>query len=155
VEVKIPGGVDAYIVDLKGERHPITNAAGIWQETQVSAVLRAILDDQNKPGVQPLLGLRKLNPLPTLKSEARFLEAAAADFFKGWQLGSNSEIQVPTIFSNHLSQAILKYFQDSGRIGEAAKFFSPLFEEDLEVGPLLAWCYIQSGILRFGANVIF
>jgi hypothetical protein len=81
--VKIPGGVETYIVDLKGDRHPITNSAAIWQEVYVSAVLRAIHDDQNKPGSQPLLGLRKLDPLPTIKSERRFLDAASAEFFKG------------------------------------------------------------------------
>jgi hypothetical protein len=83
VEVKIPGGVDAYIVDLKGERHTIGNPAGIWQETMVSAVLRSIMDDQNRPGSEPLLGLRKLDPLPTIKMEKRFLEAASMEFFKG------------------------------------------------------------------------
>ena len=84
VEVKIPGGVESYVVDLKGERHSINNTAAIWQETYVSAVLRAIHDDQNKPGTQPLLGLRKLDPLPTVKSERRFLDSAAAEFFKGF-----------------------------------------------------------------------
>lgn len=71
------------MVDLKGERHCINNAGPIWQETYVSAFLRAIHDDQNKPGIKPLLGLRKLDPMPTLKSEQRFLEAAAGEFFKG------------------------------------------------------------------------
>lgn len=83
VEVKIPGGVEAYIIDLKGERHSISNTAGIWQETQVSGVLRALMDDRNKPGIPPMMGLRKLDPLPTLKSEKRFLDAASAEFFKG------------------------------------------------------------------------
>lgn len=71
VEVKIPGGVDgacrwyfashledarltslcllpsAYVIDLRGERHEATPA--IWQETYVSALLRAIryADDAN------------------------------------------------------------------------------------------------------------
>jgi hypothetical protein len=86
VKVKIPGGVESYVVDLKGERHSINNSAAIWQETYVSAVLRAIHHDENRPGQEPLLGLRKLDPLPTIKSETRFLEAAAAEFFKGLKL---------------------------------------------------------------------
>lgn len=65
VEVKIPGGVEAYVIDLRGERlvlriekileisksgffrHEATPA--IWQEVYLSALLRAILyaDDSN------------------------------------------------------------------------------------------------------------
>jgi len=41
VDVKIPGGVNAYAIDLRGERCPAT--ADIWQETYLSAILRAIL----------------------------------------------------------------------------------------------------------------
>jgi Chs5-Arf1p-binding protein BUD7/BCH1 len=131
---------------LKGEKHAISNTTGVWQETHVSGIIRAILDDQNKPGIPPLLGLRKLDPLPTIKSEKRFLEAAAAEFFKGWQLGSSVEVQVPTLTSNHLTVAIIKYFEESGRLKDAAAFFEPLFNEDLEVGPVLASCYIGCGI---------
>jgi hypothetical protein len=67
------------------QRHPITNPA-IWQETFVSAVLRSIADDNDEADGndgQPLLGLRKLDPLPTRQVEARFLEAARAEFWKG------------------------------------------------------------------------
>lgn len=95
------------------------------------------------------MGLRKLDPLPTIKSEKRFLEAAAAEFFKGWQLGSSVEVQVPTLTSNHLTVALMKYFGESGRLMDAAAFFEPLFREDLEVGAALASCYIGSGILDF------
>ncbi|KAJ3364098.1 hypothetical protein HDU91_002722 [Kappamyces sp. JEL0680] len=142
VEVKIPGGVESYIVDLKGERHSITNNNAIWQETYVSAILRAIHDDQNKPGSAPLLGLRKLDPMPTIKSERRFLDAASAEFFKGWQLGCSMEVQVPTLCSNHLTTGVVKYFKDAGRLAEAANFLQPLFKEDLEVGAVLAQAYI-------------
>lgn len=85
VEVKIPGGVDCYLVDLRGDRHPISNPA-IWQETFVSGIVRALLDDNEEADGndgKPLLGLRKLDPLPTLNVEKRFLEAAAEEFWKG------------------------------------------------------------------------
>ncbi|KAH6574808.1 hypothetical protein BASA50_006830 [Batrachochytrium salamandrivorans] len=144
VEVKIPGGVDSYVVDLRGDRHPITNAA-IWQETFVSAVLRAILDDNDEPDGNdghPLLGLRKIDPLPTLGTERRFLEAAAAEFWKGWQLGSQPEVQVATPFSNHLTNGIFNYFKNSGRLSEAAKFFADLDSRDPDVAAILAKAYM-------------
>ncbi|KAJ3219428.1 hypothetical protein HDU67_001259 [Dinochytrium kinnereticum] len=144
VEVRIPGGVESYVVDLRGDKHPIANNA-IWQETAVSSVLRSILDDNDEPDGndgQPLLGLRKLDPLPTLALEKRFLEMARLEFWKGWQLGTDPEVQVATYFSNHLTNGIMKYFGECGRLEEAAKFFEPLFEKDPEVGAVLARSYL-------------
>ncbi|KAI8923972.1 Chs5p-Arf1p-binding proteins-domain-containing protein [Entophlyctis helioformis] len=140
VEVKIPGGVDSYLVDLRGDRHPIASM-NIWQETFVSAVLRAIVDDNDEADGNdghPLLGLRKIDPLTTVGAERRFLEAASLEFWKGWQLGSDPEIQVATYYSNHLTNGILKYFQDGGRLGEAAKFFADLGPSDQDVAAVLA-----------------
>lgn len=53
VEVKIPGGVDAYVVDIRGDRHEATPA--IWQETYLSAILRAILYADDPNYVRPLV----------------------------------------------------------------------------------------------------
>ncbi|KAJ3102197.1 hypothetical protein HDU96_009714 [Phlyctochytrium bullatum] len=125
-------------------RHPISNPA-IWQETAVSSILRSILDDNDEPDGndgQPLLGLRKLDPLPTLAMERRFLDMARQEFWKGWQLGTEPEVQVATYFSNHLTNGIMKYFSECGRLEEAAKFFEPLFEKDPEVGAVLAKAYL-------------
>ncbi|CAG8757626.1 4368_t:CDS:10 [Cetraspora pellucida] len=99
VEVKIPGGVESYIVDARGEKHEASPE--MWQETYISALLRSILysDDAN----YRLAGFRKLDPIPNIEAEAHFLEAAESLFFKGWQLGSDPEIQVATVVSNHLT----------------------------------------------------
>ena len=79
VEVRIPGSVDAYVVDLRGERHEPTPE--IWQEVYLSALLRAILyaDDAN----YRLAGYRKLDPISSPDAEHRFLQAAENLFFKG------------------------------------------------------------------------
>jgi hypothetical protein len=79
VEVRIPGGVDAYVVDLRGERHEATPE--IWQETYLSALLRAIryADDAS----YRLAGYRKLDPITTVDGEVRFLKAAEELFFNG------------------------------------------------------------------------
>ncbi|KAJ3157715.1 hypothetical protein HDU89_000092 [Geranomyces variabilis] len=146
VEVRIPGGVDAYAVDIRGDRHPIENTA-TWQESHVSAVLRSILDDNEEPDGndgEPLLGLRKFDPLPTLAAEKKFLEAAQGEFWKGWQLGTEPEVQNATFCSNHLTNGIIKYFADAGRIGEAAKFFQAMYEKDAEVGAVLARVHLDT-----------
>ncbi|KAI8611981.1 Chs5p-Arf1p-binding proteins-domain-containing protein [Chytriomyces sp. MP71] len=156
VEVRIPGGVESYVVDLRGDKHRITNPA-IWQETYVSAVLRAILDDNDEPDGNdgnPILGLRKLDPLDTLNAEKRFLEAAAAEFWKGWQLGTNPEVQIATYFSNHLTNGIVKYFREGGRLDKAAKFFEGLFVKDPEVGAVLASSYFGNDDEIKGVTVL-
>lgn len=111
VEVKIPGGVEAYLIDLRGERHEPTPA--IWTETFVSAILRAVLyaDD---PAYR-LAGFRKLDPISTPENEQRFLKAAEDVFFRGWLLGSDPEVQVATVVSNHLVSGIMRYFGEGFR----------------------------------------
>jgi hypothetical protein len=60
----------------------------------------------------------------------------------GWQVGSDPEIQVATVVSNHLTAGILKYFGDSGRWQHAANLFEKLAARDPEVSCLLAKSYI-------------
>ncbi|CAG8738196.1 5526_t:CDS:2, partial [Acaulospora colombiana] len=76
VDVKIPGTVHDYVIDIRGERHEPTPE--LWLETYLSAILRAILyaDDPN----YRLIGYRKLDPITTRESEIRFLQAAEALF---------------------------------------------------------------------------
>ncbi|KAF8588198.1 chaps-domain-containing protein [Ramaria rubella] len=138
VDVKIPGGVNAYVIDLRGERHDATPE--IWQETYLSALLRSILyaDDVN----YRLMGFRKLDPITTPEAELRFLQAAEALFTKGWQLGSDPEIQVASVVSNHLTAGVLKYFGDSFRYDQAANLFEKIYAREPEVASLLAQSYI-------------
>ncbi|KAH9887210.1 chaps-domain-containing protein [Cubamyces lactineus] len=138
VDVKIPGGVQAYVVDLRGERHEATPE--IWQETFLSAILRAILYSDDP--TYWLEAYRKLDPITTPEGELRFLQAAEALFMKGWQVGSDPEIQVATVVSNHLTAAIMKYFGDSGRYQHAANLFEKILAKEPEVASLLARSYI-------------
>ncbi|KZT68355.1 chaps-domain-containing protein [Daedalea quercina L-15889] len=142
VDVKIPGGVNAYIVDLRGERHDLNQdtAQDLWQETYLSAVLRAILYSDDS--AYWLDAYRKLDPITTPEGELRFLQAAEALFSKGWQVGSEPEIQVATVVSNHLTSSIMKYFGDSGRYQHAANLFEKLSAKEPELSSLLARSYI-------------
>ncbi|UZJ57147.1 hypothetical protein CBS101457_006467 [Exobasidium rhododendri] len=138
VEVRIPGSVDAFVVDARGERHETTPE--IWQEVYLSALLRAILyaDDAN----YRLAGYRKLDPISSPDAEHRFLQAAENLFFKGWQLGSDPEIQVATVVSNHLTAGILKYFGESQRYEQAVNLFEKLYAREPEVAALVAQAYL-------------
>ncbi|KAL4399470.1 bud site selection protein [Malassezia pachydermatis] len=138
VEVCIPGSVQTYVVNARGERSEPTPE--LWQETYLSAILRAILysDDVNFS----LLGYRKLDPIPNRDSEVRFLQAAENLFFKGWQLGSEPEIQVATLVHNHLSAGILKYFGEASRYEHAANLFEKLWAREPEVSALVARAYL-------------
>lgn len=100
VDVKIPGGVLAYVIDLRGERYARICCSGrdarvlidvracrhdttpeLWQETYLSAILRAIIygDDPT----YWLEAYRRLDPITTREGEVRFLEAADALFSQG------------------------------------------------------------------------
>ncbi|PWN22373.1 chaps-domain-containing protein [Microstroma glucosiphilum] len=138
VEVRIPGSVDAFVVDLRGDRHPPTPE--IWQEVYLSALLRSILyaDDANFR----LAGYRKLDPIAGPEAEHRFLRAAENLFFKGWQLGSEPEIQVATVVSNHLANGVLKYFGDAGRYEQAVNLFEKLYAREPVVAALVAQAYL-------------
>lgn len=129
----------------------------MWQETYVSALLRAILYSDD--ATYFLDAYRKLDPIPSPEGEIRFLQAAEALFSKGqsshhrsmfslmkvlpgWQVGSDPEIQVATLVSNHLTAGIMKYFGDSGRYQPAANLFEKLAVKEPEVSSLLAKSYI-------------
>ncbi|KAG2107331.1 Chs5p-Arf1p-binding proteins-domain-containing protein [Suillus cothurnatus] len=129
VDVKIPGGVVAYVVDLRGER-----------KHTFSALLRAILYSDDP--TYWLEAYRKLDPITTIEGELRFLQAAEALFMKGWQVGSDPEIQVATVVSNHLTAGVMKYFGDSGRCQPAANLFEKLAAREPEIASLLAKSYI-------------
>jgi hypothetical protein len=70
-------GDDAGVVLTR--RHEAT--AELWQETYLSALLRAIryADDAS----YRLAGYRKLDPITTPEAEIRFLQTAEELFFKG------------------------------------------------------------------------
>lgn len=138
VDVKIPGGVNAYVIDLRGERHEPT--PDLWLETYVSAILRSILYSDDP--AYYIEAWRKLDPITTLESEIRFLQAAEGLFSKGWQVGSDPEIQVATIVTNHLTAGIMKYFGNSGRYQPAANLFEKIAAREPDVASLLARAYI-------------
>ena len=60
----------------------------------------------------------------------------------GWQVGSDPEIQVATVVSNHLTAGIMKYFGDSARYQPAANLFEKLSIREPEVASLLARSYV-------------
>jgi hypothetical protein len=102
-----------------------------------------------------LAGYRKVDPITSIISEQRFLEAAEANFWKGWLLGSKAEIQVATNVHNHLADGIMKYFGDSFRYGPAIKLFEKLRKQDPEIGALLARAYIGQNEENKAVKVLY
>jgi Chs5-Arf1p-binding protein BUD7/BCH1 len=130
----------------------------MWLETYVSSMIRAILyaDDES----YRITGYRRLNPIPNQSAERRFLDAAErlfssgiADFMtrlmEGWQLGSEPEIQVANIATNHLTTALMKYFAISGRWEQGINLFHKLREQEPEVDLLLAQLFLEMGFNTF------
>ncbi|KAK0496621.1 Chs5p-Arf1p-binding proteins-domain-containing protein [Armillaria luteobubalina] len=101
VDVKIPGGVNAYVIDLRGESDP-----GNLAETYVSALLRSILYSDDPP-------------------EIRFLQAAESLFMKGTWI--DPEIQVATVYfgdSGRFQQAANLFEKISAKEPEVASLLA-------------------------------
>lgn len=77
------------------------------------------------------------------------MQATEMLFHKGWQVGSDPEIQVATVVSNHLTNAVMKYFGDSGRYEPAANLFEKLSIREPEVSSLLARAYLGMSTCPF------
>jgi hypothetical protein len=63
---------------------------------------------------------------------------SGADIQQGWQLGSDSVVQVPNPVSNHLTTGLLKYFHTTGRFASGINLFEKLRTRNVEVSSLLA-----------------
>ena len=162
VHVTIPGTVESYCVDERGEKRKATD--DLWLETYLCSVLRAYsyADDGSGDTIRKIMGVRRFNPVTNTETEHRFLSAAEQLFFRGqcyvlyrlplpsavcanhnspptgWQLGSDSVVQVPNNVSNHLTAGLLKYFYTTGRFVSAVNLFEKLRTQNVEVSSLLA-----------------
>ena len=67
-----------------------------------------------------------------------------ADGGTGWQLGSDPEIQVPNLVSNHLTSGLLNYIKTTGRFTSGINLFEKLRSRDPEISSLLAQVYIAA-----------
>ncbi|KAH8766495.1 Chs5p-Arf1p-binding proteins-domain-containing protein [Hyaloscypha sp. PMI_1271] len=138
VHVTIPGSVDSYCIDERGEKRVASDE--LWLETYLCSVLRAYsyADDGSGDTIRKIMGVRRFNPVTNTETEHRFLQAAEQLFFRGWQLGSDSVVQVPNNVSNHLTTGLLKYFHTTGRFASGINLFEKLRTKNVEVSSLLA-----------------
>ncbi|KAI1007166.1 Uncharacterized protein K3495_g1055 [Podosphaera aphanis] len=143
VHVTIPGSVDSYCVDERGEKKIASDEH--WLETYLCSVLRAYsyADDGSGDTIRKIIGVRRFNPVTNTETEHRFLQAAEQLFFRGWQLGSSAVVQVPNNVSNHLTSGLLKYFQTTGRFTSGINLFEKLRTKNVEVSSLLAKVYFM------------
>ncbi|ERF76270.1 hypothetical protein EPUS_04347 [Endocarpon pusillum Z07020] len=138
VEVKIPGSVESYSVDEKGDRRVASES--LWLETFLCGILRAYsyADDGSGDTIKKIVGVRRFNPITNTETEHKFLDAAEQLFFNGRQLGSDPEIQVPNLVCNHLTAGLLKYIKTTGRYTSGINLFEKIRTKDVEVSSLLA-----------------
>ena len=66
------------------------------------------------------------------------------DISPGSQLGSEPEIQVPNVVSNHLTTGLLNYIHTTGRYTSGINLFEKLRTRDIEVSSLLARVLISA-----------
>ncbi|KAI1133167.1 chaps-domain-containing protein [Nemania abortiva] len=155
VHVTIPGTVEAICVDERGEKRKATDE--LWLETYLCSVLRAYsyADDGSGDTIRKIMGVRRFNPVTNTETEHRFLSAAETLFFRGWQLGSDSVVQVPNNVSNHLTSGLLKYFHTTGRFTSAINLFEKLRTQNVEVSSLLAKVLFMGNEEVQGVRVLY
>lgn len=143
VQVQIPGTVESYCVNERGDK--LEASEEHWLETYLCSVLRAYsyADDGSGDTIKKIVGVRRFNPITNTEAEHRFLEAAERLFFNGWQLGSDPDIQVPNLVSNHLTTGLLDYIKTTGRYASGINLFEKLRMRDPEISSLLARVYIS------------
>jgi hypothetical protein len=83
VQVTIPGTVESYFVDERGDKGQTTDE--LWLETYLCSVLRAYsyADDGSGDTIRKIMGVRRFNPVTSTETEHRFLQAAEQLFFRG------------------------------------------------------------------------
>jgi hypothetical protein len=83
VHVTIPGTVDSYCIDERGDKRVASDE--LWLETYLCSVLRAYsyADDGSGDTIRKIMGVRRFNPVTTTETEHRFLQAAEQLFFRG------------------------------------------------------------------------
>lgn len=90
VHVTIPGTVESYCVDERGEKRKATDE--LWLETYLCSVLRAYsyADDGSGDTIRKVMGVRRFNPVTNTETEQRFLSAAEQLFFRGKLLNATA-----------------------------------------------------------------
>jgi ChAPs (Chs5p-Arf1p-binding proteins) len=91
---------------------------------------------------QPPVSSPQAPPQKSFSFFFSFLCFARSDL-QGWQLGSDSDVQVATLSSNHLSSALMKYFKTMGRWQQGLDFFHHLRNTIDDVDLLLAQLYLE------------
>lgn len=96
VQVQIPGTVESYCVDERGNKMEATEEH--WLETYLCCVLRAYsyADSGSGDTIKRIIGVRRFNPITGTEQEQRFLDAAEKLFFSGEYTSSNLPCMVLT-----------------------------------------------------------
>lgn len=83
VDVKIPGTLESYCIDERGEKRVASDS--LWLETFLCGVLRAYAyaDDGSGETIKKIIGVRRFDPVTSTEVEHKFLDAAEKLFFKG------------------------------------------------------------------------
>lgn len=83
VDVKIPGTLESYCIDERGEKRMASDS--LWLETFLCGVLRAYAyaDDGSGDTIKKIVGVRRFDPITSTEIEHKFLDAAERLFFKG------------------------------------------------------------------------
>ena len=107
VEVKIPGGVESYCIDERGDKRVASDS--LWLETFLCGVLRAYAyaDDGGGDVIKKIVAVRRFDPITSTEVEHKFLDAAERLFFKG----------INSLLYRHVSTSDWHFSRMAARLG--------------------------------------
>lgn len=105
VQVQIPGTVESYCVNERGDK--LEASEDHWLETYLCSVLRAYsyADDGSGDVIKKIVGVRRFNPITNTETEHKFLEAAERLFFNG--MSRQDSTSLPACLRNCLIACLL------------------------------------------------
>ncbi|SCU82336.1 LANO_0B05864g1_1 [Lachancea nothofagi CBS 11611] len=146
VVVHIPGAVQSYILDARGEilQVPQQDREVLWAETFVCGVVRAITvmsDNADEGEVNNVVETRILNPLTSGELgdvSDRFIDVFPIVYAQGSKLGAPCDVASPSRTNNYLCETLLHVTKLTKNFDRCREMLVALMEKHPECIVLLA-----------------
>ncbi|CEP62373.1 exomer complex subunit LALA0_S05e04192g [Lachancea lanzarotensis] len=154
VVVRIPGAVQSYILDSRGEvlQIPHNERETLWTETFVCGVVRAITvmtDNVDEGEVNNVVETRILNPLTSGELgevSDRFIDVFPLVYSQGQNLGAPCNVAAPSRTNNYLCETLLHVTRLTQNFERCRKMLTSLIEKHPECVVLLAKLLIEADL---------
>lgn len=152
ITVHIPGTVQSYILDSRGEVMQVEESGYnlLWAETFISGVVRTLMmmkDNFDDGEVNSVVETRILNPFTSSEIGdlvTSFISLFPLVYHQGSRLGASPHVSSVSNTNNYLTESLLQLVNLTGSFEPCKTMLEKLREKYPEVVVLLARLYIQA-----------